>query len=237
MRVVLAIFAIGGLVIALAFVAGVAKETPTPPAMLGVLEPSAPPSTAAPTPTPERCSIGAGPIEIAPVPADVQRRVDGAWGRIQAWLAESLPSEVVWNPPAADAAISRAQRAAGAAFPPDLVASLRRHDGVRAAGFTFPPFYAPMSTGEIAADAGKLCAGDPDWDGRAVPVARDNGGWYLYLDPDGRVAEHAPGGDGGLRAGSFVELLERTADLLEGRRTDLYLPSIGADGVLSWRLR
>lgn len=238
MRVVLAIFLIGGLVIALAFVAGGDEPTAAPPPALGVLGPSAPPSSAAPTsaPAPE-CALGTGPAEIAPVPEDVRRRVDGSWGRIERWLTASLSTEVVWNPPADDAAISRAQRAAGVAFPPDLVASLRRHNGVRAAGFTFPPFYAPMSTGEMTADARRLCAGDPDWDGRAVPVARDSGGWYLYLDQDGRVAEHAPGGEGGVRAGSLADLLERTADVLEGRRTDRYWPAVGADGVLSWRLR
>ena len=237
MRVVIAIFLIGGLVIALAFLAGGVRTPQAPSAAMSVLGPSAqPPPSPAPPPRPE-CSPGSGPAEITPVPPGVQARVDESWSRIEGWLAESLAVEVVWNPPAADAAISRAQRAAGAAFPPDLVASLRRHDGVRAAGFTFPPFYAPMSTGEIGADAGKLCAETAGWDGSDVPFARDSGGWYLYLDRSGRVGEHAPGGPGGTVAGSLAELLERTADLLEGRRTDRYLPSIGADGVLGWRLR
>jgi hypothetical protein len=167
----------------------------------------------------------------------VRTRVAAAWSRIENWLAQTRTTDVVWNPPAADAAIARAQRAAGVAFPPALVASLRRHDGVRAGAFTFPPFYAPMSTGEIGADAGRLCAAATGWDGGDIPFARDSGGWYLYLDPGGAVGEHAPGGPGGTAAASLGDLLERTAELLEGRRTDRYLPSVGADGVLSWRLR
>ncbi|WP_378245106.1 SMI1/KNR4 family protein [Actinokineospora guangxiensis] len=235
MRVVVAIFLIGGLVIAVAFLAGSVPAPQAPSAAMSALGPSAQPSSR-PAPQPV-CSPGSGPTEIAPVPPGVRARVDAAWSRIEGWLAESLTTEVVWNPPAADAAISRAQRAAGAAFPPDLVASLRRHDGVRAAGFTFPPFYAPMSTGEIGADAGKLCAATAGWDGSHIPFARDSGGWYLYLDSSGAVGEHAPGGPGDAAAGSLADLLDRTADMLEGRRTDRYFPSIGADGVLGWRLR
>ena len=237
MRVVLAIFLVGGLVIALALAVGGAPRPESAPARLGALGDSAAPSTAAPTPTPRSaCDTGSGPAEIAPVPAEVKARVDASWARIEKWLAESVPVDVVWNPPASDAAIARAQRAVGHAFPPDLVASLRRHDGVRAGGFTFPPFYTPMSTGEIAADTGKLCAADTGWDGSGIPFARDNGGWYLYVGPGG-VAEHAPGAVGGTRADSFADLLERAAETLEGRRTDPFVPEVGADGVLSWRLR
>ncbi|MGX7825708.1 SMI1/KNR4 family protein [Actinokineospora sp. 24-640] len=237
MRVVLAIFLIGGLVIATAYVLGVGL--PAPDRAPAVLASGAPSSTAATTPTPRvrDCAVGGGPDRVVAVPAEVATRVDQAWERVERWLADTVPAEVTWNPPASDAAIVRAQRAAGVAFPPDLVASLRRHDGVRAGGFTFPPFYAPMSTGEIAADARKLCAHDAGWDGAGVPFARDRGGWYLYLDPAGRVAEHAPGTAGGPRAATLAELLDMTADLLEGRRTDTYLPAVGADGVLSWRLR
>ncbi|GGS16875.1 MULTISPECIES: SMI1/KNR4 family protein [Actinokineospora] len=238
MRVVLAIFLVGGLVIALAYVVGGRSHQPGPPAALGVPETSAAPSSAPTAPPPEPdCADGEGPEEIAPVPADVQAGVDRSWERVEKWLAASVPVPVVWNPPADDAAIARAQRAAGMAFPPELVASLRRHNGVRAAGFTFAPFYAPMSTGEIAADVGKLCAADGGWDGDGIPFARDNGGWYLYLDPDGRVREHSPGAAGGIAADSLALLVEQTADVLEGRRTGAYLPAIGADGVLSWRLR
>ncbi|GAA4417511.1 SMI1/KNR4 family protein [Actinokineospora soli] len=233
MRVVLAIFLVGGLVIALALAVGGAHHPQTTPARMDAAR-----STAAPTPTPEPpCEPGSGPEEVGAVPADVQERVDRAWERIEKWLDATVPSQVVWNPPAADAAIARAQRAAGHAFPPDLVASLRRHDGVRAAAFTFPPYFVPMSTGEIAADAGKLCAADNGWDGRGIPFARDNGGWYLYIDPVSGVHEHAPGGTAGTRDASLAALLERTADVLEGRRTDVYLPVVGADGELGWRLR
>ncbi|MGW5050569.1 SMI1/KNR4 family protein [Actinokineospora sp. NPDC004072] len=243
MRVVLAIFLVGGLVIALAYIVGGRSQTPGPPAAIGMPEPTAQPAgpTSAPGLEPE-CPAGIGPEQIAPVPADVQAGVDRAWERIERWLTDSVPAGVVWNPPADDVAIVRAQRAAGAAFPPDLVASLRRHDGVRAAGFTFAPFYAPMSTGEIAADAAKLCAADSGWDGDGIPIARDNGGWYLYLDAAGQVREHTPGAEGGVAAQSYTRLLEATADVLEGRGTTAaaearYRPVVDADGLLGWRLR
>lgn len=56
--------------------------------------------------------------------------VQASWTRIDAWLREHAPRTfATLRPPAGDAEIAAAQEQLGVTFPPDLVASLLRHNG------------------------------------------------------------------------------------------------------------
>ncbi|MFE7805654.1 SMI1/KNR4 family protein [Streptomyces sp. NPDC057430] len=56
--------------------------------------------------------------------------VQGSWTRIDAWLREHAPRTfATLRPPAGDEEIAAAQEELGVTFPPDLVASLLRHNG------------------------------------------------------------------------------------------------------------
>ncbi|MEU2424013.1 SMI1/KNR4 family protein [Streptomyces sp. NPDC007851] len=58
--------------------------------------------------------------------------VEDSWDRIDSWLREHTPRTFAsLGPPAADDEIRAAQEELNVTFPPDLVASLRRHDGAR----------------------------------------------------------------------------------------------------------
>ncbi|EFL35470.1 predicted protein [Streptomyces viridochromogenes DSM 40736] len=57
--------------------------------------------------------------------------VEESWARVDAWLARHAPrTHATLRPPAPRAGIEAAERTLGVPFPPDLVASLRCHDGV-----------------------------------------------------------------------------------------------------------
>ncbi|MGW8066210.1 SMI1/KNR4 family protein [Streptomyces ziwulingensis] len=56
--------------------------------------------------------------------------VRDSWTRIDAWLGEHAPRTfATLRPPAGDEEIAAAQQELGVTFPPDLVASLQRHNG------------------------------------------------------------------------------------------------------------
>ncbi|MEU0385567.1 hypothetical protein [Streptomyces chartreusis] len=58
--------------------------------------------------------------------------VEASWARVDAWLARHAPlTHATLRPPAPRAAIEDAERTLGGPFHPDLVASLRCHDGVQ----------------------------------------------------------------------------------------------------------
>ncbi|MFG3157884.1 SMI1/KNR4 family protein [Streptomyces sp. NPDC048219] len=60
--------------------------------------------------------------------------VEDAWARIDAWLSEHAPpSRALLRPPASAEEIADAERRLGVMFHPELVASLRCHDGVELA--------------------------------------------------------------------------------------------------------
>jgi hypothetical protein len=199
-------------------------------------------TTSAPTPTltvDSGCRTGAGPESLPGVPARVTARVDRAWERIESWLAEHAPvSAAALGPPAADDTIERAQRAAGVPFPAELVASLRRHDG---AALRFPPRMYPLSAARIGDEAVMMCDvlesvgidGNVGswWHGRYLPVASDHGGDLLFLDGD-RLGYHHEAGDVAFDGpADLIELLEHTADALEGRGE--YRPVV-VGGELDW---
>jgi hypothetical protein len=190
------------------------------------------------------CRLGRGPKRLAPVPEQVSARVDRAWERIETWLAEHAPvTAASLRPPADDETIAATQRAVGVRLPPELVASLRRHDGVSGGDprteFRFPPAMGPLSTEGIVGEARVMCdvlesLGDDGaveawWHGRFVPVATDYGGELLFLD-GARLGRHYEADDVAFDGG-YAELLEETADALSGGGE--YRPVV-VDGVLNW---
>jgi cell wall assembly regulator SMI1 len=59
--------------------------------------------------------------------------VEQSWQRIGNSLRDNAPETYeTLNPPAIEAAIAEAEEFAGVWFPPDMVASLRVHDGIAA---------------------------------------------------------------------------------------------------------
>jgi cell wall assembly regulator SMI1 len=196
------------------------------------------------------CRVGEGPRDVTPVPAEVAARVDRAWTRIETWLAANAPvSAASLRPPADDAAIAETQRMVGVRLPAELVASLRRHDGVPQTSvdtFVFPPFMHPLPATDIADEAKMMCgvledlgqddAVGPWWHGQYVPLAVDHGGDSLFLDADARLGRqyHESGIDYDGPA-SLTELLEQTADALNGGGplAEQYRPVV-EKGLLGW---
>ncbi|MEC3976460.1 SMI1/KNR4 family protein [Amycolatopsis sp. H20-H5] len=194
------------------------------------------------------CRIGRGSAELPAVPAAVSRRVDEAWDRLERWLSGHAPKSAKALPPAASpAAIAKLQKDIGVPLPPELVASLERHDG--SGPVELLPSYTPASADGIAYDAKMMCdimAGLANesagywWDGQVVPFAVDGAGSLLVLDQrpghGGQVGEHHEDGElefGG-RPTSLTDLLEQTATALEtGRPLRDFLPN-AEKGELDW---
>ncbi|WTX00141.1 hypothetical protein OG216_45355 [Streptomycetaceae bacterium NBC_01309] len=88
--------------------------------------------------------------------------VTAAWARIDVWLSEHAPRTFAsLRPPASLEAIAEAERALGVAFHPDLVLSLRCHDGVAGTGHDpaamTAGLYGPFaSVAELVSDARSL---------------------------------------------------------------------------------
>lgn len=182
-----------------------------------------------------------------PVPA-VTARVDAAWRRIEKWLAAKVPAaRDSLRPPAAAEAVQGAQQRMSVAFPPDLVASLLRHDGAEAGGFELPFTHRPMSTAEIPGRWWEMCAvtvaDDEWWNKRYVPFAAAGDGGYLLIDQrpgnHGRVGEfyNESGADFTRWPASIADLLELTATSLETGRpfAGRYRPVV-TDGALDWEV-
>lgn len=90
-----------------------------------------------------------------------EARVHAAWDRIETWLAANAPRTLATlSGPADEDDVRGAERALEVTFPPGLVASLRRHNGVRGetpdgnvdpAAFCLPSEDRLLSTEEIVA--------------------------------------------------------------------------------------
>jgi cell wall assembly regulator SMI1 len=210
----------------------------------------------APTPAHRRvaaCHPSGKPVPVAAPPAQMAARVARAWRRIQAWLVRYAPRSARSLPgPASSSAIARAQRRLGRPLPPDLVASLRTHDGVREGrgAFTFPPFYAPLSAAQIPAEWRVMCgvleSGGPappgDWLPPYTPFATANDGGLLYTDQRQGHGDHIgeyfaeEGASTAGWPGSYAALLEWTASLLEtGRRGPSGFHAAAHQGALEWK--
>jgi cell wall assembly regulator SMI1 len=200
------------------------------------------------------CPQSAGTVAPGVPTAATTARVTAAWTRIETWLATHAPAtRAALGAPASSAEVAAVQRRMSVAFPPDLVASLQRHDGsAERAGFTLPPFYRFLSTGEMMTEWTADCSlmalredlGNDYWSPRYVPVARapDSGALLLDQRPGGhgRVGEFYPE-DGTAFAGwpaTFTGLLEGTATSLEtgAPYAGRYLPQVTDDGALRWRI-
>lgn len=213
-----------------------------------------PPSPAIRRPAGTVCPQHSPGVAVTRPDAATTARVDAAWRRIEQWLAAHAPASApALRPPAAAARIDDLQRRMSVAFPADLVASLRRHDGVSPGGrFDLPPFYAPETLAGIAADRQVNCGvladqeealTDAWWDPAFVPFATAGDGGSLVADQrpggHGRVGEFYPeDGTSFVRwPGSIAELLELTATSLETGRpyAGQYRPRV-AGGALDWEI-
>ncbi len=200
------------------------------------------------------CPQYAGNVAAATgLDAATAARVDTAWERIERWLAAHAPATgASLRSPAPPERIAALQTRMSVAFPPDLVASLRRHDGVAARdGFSLPPFYQPLPLDQIVGNwevtCGVLGRGpvDHEWWHRAfVPFATAGDGGCLLVDQrpggHGRVGEFYPEDGTGFDRwpASVVELLEGVALALESGKpyAGRYRPVVNAGGRLDWEV-
>jgi cell wall assembly regulator SMI1 len=210
-----------------------------------------------PTPTVTRqvsevCPQYAGRVRPTRPDRAATARVNAAWKRIEDWLAVHAPrSRRSLRPPASVRAVDDLQRRMSVSFPPDLVATLRRHDGVTSDGFTVPFFYRPLPVNQIAGEWLGTC------DSLTMVGVEDGTGWWdkayvpFAIAPDGGnlLVDQRPGNHG--RVGEFfaengvvferwpasiAELLEKTARSLETGRPyeNRYRPKVDEDGDLEW---
>jgi len=201
------------------------------------------------------CRPGGGMNTVAAVPDAVTQRVNVAWQRIETWLAARAPaSAAALAGPASLARLGEVQQRIGVTLPPELVASLLRHDGMgTGGGHLLPAIYRPVSAADIGSQAKSLCevltGGTNEsvgtwWHGQFVPFAVDGAGDVLFLDQrrghGGKLGEsdHEGSVDFGRRPAGLTELLEQTAAALEtGERTyGGYRAEVTPSGVLTWEL-
>lgn len=205
------------------------------------------PLSAVPIPSP--CPERSGGVIPARADAATQARVDAAWLGIEKWLRTHAPGTArSLHGPATTASIDRLQRQMSVAFPVDLVASLRRHNGAAPDGFTLAPFYHPFSVAGIAAEWTLDCRTMADvrvpggwWDKAYVPYAGANDSGCLLADQrpgaHGHVGEFYPENgttfDGW--PASIAGLLEQTAQALETGKSwnGDWRPAV-VGGILRW---
>jgi cell wall assembly regulator SMI1 len=205
----------------------------------------------------EVCPQNQGRITPTEPSRATTKRVDAAWKRIEVWLAAHAPaSRRSLRAPAARKRIDAAQRRMSVAFPADLVASLRRHDGVTTgeSAFSLPFFYDPAPVAEIVSTWQSLCSvvsdvfgedGSDWWDKGFVPFASSLDGGNLLVDVrpghHGRVGEffNEDGVSFERWPASLTELLEKTATSLEtGRPFDgNYRPEVTKAGGIEWDIQ
>lgn len=212
-----------------------------------------PPTSPPPRPSPIRlagCHPRTDTIAVRDPSAATTARVTRAWRRIDAWLDAHAPrSARSLRNPAPDASIARLQTRLGRPLPPDLVTSLRVHDGAdatTAAAFTFPPFHVPMSARDVGREWRMMCGvvedlgtqNPGDWKPAFTPFAQAGDGGELYADHTGQVGEYFAE-DGTHTDGypaSYAAFLETTATLLEtGRPGPSGFRAHPHDGVLDWK--
>jgi cell wall assembly regulator SMI1 len=199
------------------------------------------------------CHPSGAPVPLAAVDPAVTARIDRAWSRIERWLAQHAPASYAsLRPPASPADLARTQAVLGRRLPAELVASLRRHNGVtldRTSSFALPPFYTPMSAATIGSDWKSLCdvsqslGGQVDaqwWSPAYTAFASAGDGGSLLLDQrPGRVPHvgefFAEDGTNFTRwPASLTDLLELTAQTLQtGQPWNHNRPTVRS-GALTW---
>jgi cell wall assembly regulator SMI1 len=192
---------------------------------------------------------------LAEVPPAVTQRVNQAWEQIEKWLAANAPeTAATLAPPAMPVSIASLQRQIGVPLPPELIASLLRHDGAGTntrAAFWLPGSYRPLSTAAIVQRAESMCdvleSNGFDttwWHGQVIPIAADNSTGIVLLDQRpgqlGRLGSHSEAADmrfGHLPA-TFAELLETTFNALRTGTVvfEHYRPKV-VDRRLEWDIK
>ncbi|RSM74766.1 glucan synthase [Kibdelosporangium aridum] len=201
------------------------------------------------------CLIGQGRERLVDVPQQVTDRVNRAWERIEKWLAAKTPAVAqVLAAPATLDEISEMQRQIGVPVPPELIASLLRHNGAGTSvlGIVLPPFYVPMSTSRVVSEAKMMCdilvsnghneSAGSWWHGQVIPFAFDGGGGNLLLDQrpgrNGRLGRHYEETDMMFDRWppTLTELLEQTATAMEtgGLVMGRFRPKVVENGLLEW---
>ncbi|HJP73099.1 MAG TPA: SMI1/KNR4 family protein [Pseudonocardiaceae bacterium] len=187
--------------------------------------------------------------------------VERSWQRIENWLRDNAPETyATLNPPATEAAIAEAEEFVGVPFPPDVVASLRVHDGIapQPGAFHLAGRYSLASVERIK-NCWKMLTDllleefntegmvgewwHPQW----VPVAEDNAACQLIFDgrPDAdhnRIAVRDKESGAWWSHDRFTwtslgALLADTADLLYGNTTDDHAVPVVRSRRLSWAWR
>jgi cell wall assembly regulator SMI1 len=209
------------------------------------------PRTAVPVPAPLPVCPEGRLVGVATVAdAATSARVAAAWTRIDTFLAARAPATAAaLRAGAPPERIAATQARMSVAFPPDLVASLARHDGMStlAAGSVFPPLYRAIGTDELYRFWRTVCdvvadVGVPDsgwWNAAFVPFAEDGGGNALFVDQrTGRVGEFDHESGVRLREwpSPFAAFLEAVATSVETGQpfAGRYRPQVDADGALGW---
>ncbi|MFI8321476.1 SMI1/KNR4 family protein [Streptomyces sp. NPDC085529] len=155
--------------------------------------------------------------------------VDAAWDRIDRWLLTHAPRTfATLAPPARDEDIRAAERELGVTFPPELTASLRRHDGARPGpeAFRFDNHDRPLGLRGIVEATGFLraCAAgldEEDAEGYWLPSYVQFGSYEVTAD--GVVVDCDPRGSAYGRIGRFFDETGtdfRTADSLGAYLTE-----------------
>ncbi|MCK8676410.1 SMI1/KNR4 family protein [Streptomyces lichenis] len=96
-----------------------------------------------------------------------REQVQDSWDRIDEWLRENAPRTfATLGPPAGEEETAAAEEELGVTFPPDLVASLLRHDGAPecAEAFRFSTHDRLLSVSEIVGDTRSPRGTDEDLD-------------------------------------------------------------------------
>ncbi len=176
-------------------------------------------------------------------------QVNGAWQRIEAWLAVRAPLTHASLRAGADpAVVEDAQRRLSLSFPDDLVASLLRHDGCERtrSAFTLTARFRPAAVAEIVkghmGTEEVLAESEGYWDRHLLMFADTNTDWWLVVDCEpgsnhGRVGTWS-GGEGVSWDGqtSIGGLLADVADALEeGSSLGGWAP-VAFGGELDWKL-
>lgn len=121
--------------------------------------------------------------------------VEEPWARVDAWLARHAPlTRATLRPPAPQAGIEDAERTLGVTFHPDLVASLRCHDGVEVDEDAVQlSFYGPLCGGaDIVRNATLLHSLGVGEDGLPLTLGigrRPSDGLFLACRPGPRYGQ------------------------------------------------
>ncbi|MDQ1015626.1 hypothetical protein [Streptomyces afghaniensis] len=170
--------------------------------------------------------------------------VEESWARVDAWLARHAPlSHAMLRPPASPAGIADAERALGVPFHPDLVASLRCHDGAEPDDGTVQlSFYGPLcGVADIVRNTTLLRSLGVEEAGLPLTLGigrRASDGLFLASRPGPRHGYAGRRFDEDMTSfahwPSLRHVLADLADALEGGRPFLGRIPVAVAGKLGW---